>query len=172
MSVIDAERIDSAGGSIRVYAKKGEHKISKRAQDILNKEEEMGIYNGEVFVDFEKKINSIKHNLNKLLRECKENGKIVGIGAPGRSNTLLNFAKIDTNLIDYAVEKKGSPKIGLFTPGMHIPIIDEEIVFKEQPEYALILSWHIGTELMDIFRKKGYKGKFITPLPEPKIIND
>ena len=62
-------------------------------------------------------------------------------------------------------------KEGLLTPGTHIPVVDEEKIFKDQPEYALLLSWHIGEELMRIYRKIGYKGKFIMPLPEAKIID-
>ncbi|MBU2219983.1 methyltransferase, partial [Patescibacteria group bacterium] len=65
----------------------------------------------------------------------------------------------------------GSPKIGMFTPGTHIPVMDEEKLFKKQPEYALVLSWHIGEELMKLMKKFGYKGKFIIPLPKPKIVS-
>ena len=105
-------------------------------------------------------------------REKKEGARIVTIGAPARGNSLLNFVKIDQDLIDYACEKGGSPKIGLFTPGSHIPIVDEKKLFDEQPEYALMLSWHIGDELMKKLRELGYHGKFILPLPEPHIVEN
>ena len=73
-------------------------------------------------------------------------------------------------LLDYIGEKSGSPKIGLYTPGTHIPVVDEKEIVKNQPDYVLVLSWHIGDELMGIMRKLGYKGKFIIPLPKPKIV--
>ena len=105
-----------------------------------------------------------------LLKVKKTGATIVGVSSAARSNTLLGFSKINTDILSYAGEKKGSPKIGLYTPGTHIPVVDEAQIFAEQPEYALILSWHIGEELMRIYRKLGYKGKFIMPLPVPRII--
>jgi len=171
MSVVDAEYIEAAGGSIRVYAKKGSHPLSERAQQMLDEEEKMGILDGRAFENFETKINKAKQNLLTLILDCKKSGsRIVGIGAPGRSNTLLGYTHIDNTLLDYAVEKKGSPKIGLFTPGTHIPIIDEEKLFTDQPEYGLLLSWHIADELTKKLRALGFRGKFIVPLPEAKIL--
>ena len=82
----------------------------------------------------------------------------------------MGFTKITTDILDYACEKKGSPKIGLFTPGTHIPVFEEEKLLKEQPEYALVLSWHIGMELIKKTKEAGFKGKFIMPLPIPRII--
>lgn len=170
-SLIDAERIEAAGGSIRVYAKKGKHEMSSRAKELIEKEEEIGLYNDETLERFKKNAMKVKHDLMALLLSCKREGvRIVSIGAPARGSSFLNFTKIDNTILDYACEKKGSPKIGLFTPGTHIPIVDEEKLFTEQPEYALILSWHIGKELMALIRKLGYKGKFIMPLPEPRIV--
>ena len=69
------------------------------------------------------------------------------------------------------MEIKGSNKIGKYMSGTKIPILDEKILYKEQPEYALIFSWHISKEIIHNLKKKGYKGKFIIPLPDPKIIS-
>lgn len=172
MSMIDAQRIEAAGGSIRVYAKKGNHPPSEHLNALLVMEEKMGIYDSNAFEPLAQKIGNIKRDLMALLLKCKQDGKrIVGIGAPGRSNTLLNYAHIDSSILDYAVEKQGSPKIGLFTPGTHVPIVDEEILYTDQPDYGLLLSWHIGEELVKKLRESGYKGKFISPLPEPKILD-
>lgn len=172
MSIVDAEHIEAAGGSIRVYAKKGIHQLSERAKRILDEEEKMGILDGRAFENFEKKISRAKQNLLTLILDCKKSGsRIVGIGAPGRSNTLLGYMHIDNTILDYAVEKRGSPKIGLFTPGTHIPIVGEEILFTDQPEYGLLLSWHIADELTAKLRARGYHGKFIVPLPEAKILD-
>lgn len=171
MTVVDAERITAAGGSIRVYALKGKQEVSPRVQEIINYEEKIGVYDGSALEGFAKKVKQAKNDLTTLLKKIKDGGgTIVGIGAPARSNTMLNYMGIDKNILDYAVEKKGSPKIGLFTPGTHIPIVDEEKLFTDQPEYALMLSWHIGEELIKKLKELGYNGKFIIPLPEPKII--
>lgn len=170
MTVVDAERITSSGGSVRVYAMKGKHAQSKRVKELITKEEKAGLYDIEKLRAFAKQAVEAKHALLALLITCKqEGGRIVGIGSPCRSNTLLGFSKIDEQLLDYIVERPGSLKIGMFTPGTHIPVLDEALLFQDQPEYALILSWHIGPELMEKLRAAGYKGKFIMPLPEPKI---
>jgi SAM-dependent methyltransferase len=172
MSVIDAERISAAGGSIRVYAKRGKHPMSERVKQLIAEEEKAGLYSGTSLNDFAKRVIEAKHNLLALLLKCKlENKKIVGVGSPARSNTMLGFSNIDSNILDYAFEKTGSPKIGLYTPGTHIPVVDEKQFFVDQPDYALVLSWHIGEELMQKLRASGYKGKFIMPLPVPRIIN-
>jgi hypothetical protein len=82
----------------------------------------------------------------------------------------MGFTEINKDMLDYICEKKGSPKIGLFTPGTHIPVVEEKQLFEDQPEYALILAWHIGEELAQKLRTQGYKGKFIIPLPKPRIV--
>lgn len=172
LNLVDAERISVAGGSIRVYATKGKERSSRRVRDIIRREVITGLYDQKRLKSFASKARSAKHKLLALILECKKRGaRIVGIGAPARSNTLLGFAKIDSDVLDYNAERKGSPKIGLFTPGTHIPVVDEARVFREQPEYALVLSWHIGGELIKKLRESGYRGKFIMPLPEPRIIS-
>ncbi len=172
-TLIDAERITAAGGSIRVYAMKGTHPVNQRVHDLIAAEEAAGLYDEVVLKNFAKRAISARHHLLPLLLECKNKGaKIVGIGAPARSNSLLGFTHIDNLILDYACERSGSPKIGLFTPGTHLPIVDEKQLFIDQPDYALVLSWHIGEELMKKLRELGYKGKFIVPLPEPKIIEN
>jgi len=99
-----------------------------------------------------------------------KNKTIVGAGCPGRSITLLSFCEINNNLIDYIAEQSSSLKLNLFTPTTHIKIVDEKRLIKEQPDYVLVLAWHYGKSVMYNLRKKGYKGKFIMPLPKLKII--
>ena len=97
--------------------------------------------------------------------------KIIGVGCPGRSITLLAYCNITNQLIDYVAEQSSSLKLNMFTPTTHIKIIDEKNMIKNQPDYALILSWHYGKSVIQNLKKKGYKGKFIIPLPTPKIVN-
>lgn len=171
MSMVDAERVEAAGGSIRVYAIKGDRHPSEQLKRLIETEDSAGIYDDGAFNKLSEPVKQAKLNLLELLIACKkENKRVVGIGAPGRSNTLLNYMHIDNQILDYAVEKGGSPKIGLFTPGTHIPIVDEKILFSDQPDYGLLLSWHIADELTAKLRSLGYRGKFIVPLPEPKIL--
>ena len=77
---------------------------------------------------------------------------------------------LNEDIVDYILEVSGSHKIGKYMPGTNIHIVDEKIVLKKKPDYLLLFSWLISKTLMKIFRKKGYKGKFIIPLPNPKIV--
>ena len=83
---------------------------------------------------------------------------------------MINYLGVDENIIQYICEKKGSLKIGKFIPGTKIKVIDENFLFKDQPDYAVIFSWHIAKDLIKILKKKGFKGKFIIPLPIPKVV--
>lgn len=174
LSIVDAQRITAAGGSIRVVAKKGEHEMSERAREIIAHEKEIGANDKETLQAFGRNAVNAKLSLLNLLTGIKMQGaNIATVGAPARGSSMLNFVGMDTDLLDYACEKSGSPKIGLFTPGTHIPIVDESILFgDQQPEYALMLSWHIGEELMKKIRQLGFRGTFIMPLPEPKLITN
>lgn len=171
MSVIDAERIEAAGGSIRVYVKKAPHPMSARAKKILVEEKKMGLYDLKTLHSFARRVHDAKHDFVALLTKLKKTGaSIAGITSAGRSNALLGFTKINNTLLDYNAEKKGSPKIGMYTPGTHIPVVEEGRLILDQPEYAVVLSWHIGEELMKKTRAAGYKGKFVLPLPAARVV--
>lgn len=171
-TLVDAERISAAGGSIRVFAMKGKRQQSDRVKKLIAEEKRAGIYDKKFWEKFREQVLTAKNDLMTLLLQCKkEGGRIVGLTSSARSNTLLGFTGINNQFLDYIGEKIGSPKIGLFTPGTHIPVVDEAIIIKDQPEYVLVSSWHIGEELMKKIQEMGYKGKFIIPLPKPKIID-
>jgi len=97
--------------------------------------------------------------------------EVYGIGAPSRASTLVNYVGFDEHMMSVVLETPGSKKIGMYMPGTRIPIEDEARLYTHQPEYALLLSWHIADELMPKLRAKGFKGKFIIPLPEPRIVD-
>ena len=119
----------------------------------------------------QKRVVQSKIDLYSILKNIKKNNKkICGIGAPARASTLINFVGLDENIIDYVVEIDGSKKIGYYMPGTKIPIFSEKKLLINQPEYAVIFSWHIAAELKSKLKKRGYKGKFIVPLPTPYII--
>jgi hypothetical protein len=106
-----------------------------------------------------------------ILKEIRsKNQKVYGIGAPSRASTLVNYVGLDDTIIDCVLEIKGSYKIGKYMPGTLIPVLEESKLIEDQPEYALLLSWHIADELIPKLKEKGYTGKFIVPLPTPRII--
>jgi hypothetical protein len=171
MEVFDCERISSHGGSIRVYASfKGKFPKTQNIQKILGKEDELKLTSFSTYEEFAKRVYENKKNLNTLLNKIKLSGNsIVGISAPARSSTILNFCNIDSNVLDYIAEKS-SLKIGKLTPGSHIDVVDDEKLINDQPDYALLLSWHLSDSIISKIKKDGYLGKIIVPLPKPKII--
>lgn len=132
--------------------------------------EKNSVTNLDSFRRFKNDVVLTKLKLNSLLCDIKKSGqRIYGISAPSRATTLINYVGIDDGMLDCVVEIKGSHKIGKYVPGTLIPILDEEQFFKDQPEYALLLSWHIADELIPKLKAKGYRGHFIVPLPKPEI---
>jgi hypothetical protein len=112
-----------------------------------------------------------KLRLLSMLRDLKEKGaRIAGISAPSRASTLVNYVGLDESLIDYVCEIPGSLKIGKCMPGTQIPVVDETRLFEDQPDCAVIFSWHIADELAPKLKAKGFRGKLITPLPEPRTL--
>ena len=73
--------------------------------------------------------------------------------------------------MQYVCEVEGSYKIGNYMPGTNIPIVSEKTLYRDKPKYAMLLSWHISKELIKNLKKKGFKGKFIIPLPKPRIVS-
>ena len=89
---------------------------------------------------------------------------------PSRASTLVNYVGLDEGIIDYVCEIPGSLKIGKYMPGTQIPVVEESRLFEEQPDCALIFSWHIADELAPKLRSKGYRGQLLTPLPVPRAL--
>lgn len=173
-TITDVERISNYGGSIRVYATKGKKlPQSDRLLQLIEQEEREGIYKKSTYDIFQKKIIKSKIDLQYLLLDIKKEGKTVaGIGCPGRSSTLINYCNIDSDLMPYIAEQSTSLKLGLYLPKVHTPIVDEEILFKEQPDYVLMLSWHYAKPIINNLRAKGLNSKIIIPLPEVYVIED
>ena len=100
----------------------------------------------------------------------RDGSRVYGVGAPSRASTLVNYVGLDDSIIDCVLEIKGSYKIGKYMPGTLIPVLEEQKLFEDQPEYALLLSWHIGDELAAKLRELGFRGKFLCPLPSPRLL--
>ena len=171
LQVIDARAIPTHGGSIRVYAaRSGAYPVQPTVSEILATEP-TGNAMRERLKQFRHEVMLSKLRLLSLLREIKETGaRVCGISAPSRASTLINYVGLDDSFVDYVVEIKGSLKIGKYIPGTVIPVIEEALLFKEQPDYAIIFSWHIADELASKLRARGYRGKFIVPLSVPRIL--
>jgi len=172
LEVVHAKAIPTHGGSIRVYAaRKGRFPVRPSVSEML--EAERPRLTPETFESFRRGVAASKLRLLHLLARIKETGgRIVGIGAPSRASTLIHYVGLDDGIVDCVLEVAGSHKIGKYIPGTRIPVWEEARLFAEQPEYALLLSWHIADELAPKLRAKGYGGKFIVPLPEPRVLGE
>lgn len=171
LEVFHARPIPSHGGSIRVYAaRKGTQKVQDSVAKMLAAEPR-GAAMAERLVRFRHDVVLSKLRLMAMLRDLKEKGaRIAGISAPSRASTMVNYVGLDEGIIDYVVEIAGSLKIGKCMPGTGIPVVDEARLFEDQPDAALIFSWHIADELAPKLRAKGFRGQLITPLPVPRSL--
>lgn len=171
LEIFHAHPIRTHGGSIRVFAARmNRYKIFDSVSMMLQSEPSKDQLRQRL-LQFKQDVLLSKLKLLSIIEKIKtRNERIFAVGAPSRASTLINYVGLDDGIIDCIVEVSGSLKIGKYLPGTMIPIFEEDKLFNEQPEYALILSWHIADELMLSLRKKGYKGKFIIPLPYPHII--
>ena len=169
LEVFHARAIPTHGGSIRVYAaRQGTRPVDDSVAKLLAAEPR-----GEAMLarlkSFRNDVMLSKLRLLAMIRELKEQGaRICGISAPSRASTLVNYLGLDEAIIDYVCEIAGSLKIGKCMPGTSIPVIEESRLFSDQPDCAVIFSWHIADELAPKLRAKGYRGKLVTPLPVPR----
>ena len=144
--IYKVEKIDTHGGSIRIYVKKNSKtKIGKSVKLFLKQEEKFGIKNYETYQDFAKKVYKIRDNVRKNIFKLKsKNAKIIGYGSPAKATTALNFFGI-SNEIEFIIEDN-KLKHKKFLPGVNIPITSKSQI-KEKPDYALVLAWNFFDEI-------------------------
>ena len=124
----------------------------------------------ETLAQFARAVTQSKLDLLGLLKEIKVGGvRVYGVGAPSRASTLINYVGLDNGILDCVLEINGSYKIGKYVPGTTIPVVDEERLFQDQPEYALLLSWHIADELIPKLTSRGFNGRYVIPLPKARV---
>jgi hypothetical protein len=171
MGIVGLKRLRVHGGSIRVAVQKSRAPQAPVVAQILNEEEERGLDSMDTYRDFAERVRVIGGELVDLLRSLKARGKrTVGYGAPAKGNTLLNFCKIGTEILDYVIDATPS-KHGRYTPGMHIPVFPETRFRSDRPDYALLLAWNYADDILKkevAFRERG--GKFIIPIPHPAVV--
>jgi 2-polyprenyl-3-methyl-5-hydroxy-6-metoxy-1,4-benzoquinol methylase len=171
LEIVDAERISTHGGSIRVFAaRRGFYPVRDSVLSLGQAEDRAGLASLDTYAHFAERVRQHRRDLLSELVSIRQRGdRVMGIGAPAKGNTLLNYCRLDPDFLECLVETS-SLKIGLFAPGSHIPVVNESRLFEKQPEYALLLSWNIADELVPKLRANGFKGRFILPVPKVQVL--
>ena len=175
LELFDVEELPTHGGSLRIYGHHKQdttHTMTDRYNELKQREKVAGFERLQTYATFAEKVKETKRNLIEFLIEAKRKGKtIVGYGAPGKGNTLLNYCGIRTDFIDYTVDRNPY-KQGKYTPGTHIPIHAPEKIRETRPDYMLILPWNLKEEIMSqMAHVREWGGKFIVPIPQLTVFD-
>jgi len=174
--LFDVEELPTHGGSLRIYARHaddGARPVTERTRSLRQREVDLGLTRMETYQGFGEQVKETKRKLLEFLIGAKRAGKkVVGYGAPGKGNTLLNYCGVRTDFIDFTVDRNPY-KQGKFLPGTHIPIHAPERIREARPDYLLILPWNLRDEIvkqMSYVREWGCR--FVVPIPEVRILDE
>jgi SAM-dependent methyltransferase len=174
LRVFDVEELPTHGGSLRVFACRGDDRRAEEAglDHVRAKEAEAGLADDAVYVNFAEQVRETKRQLFALLSDIKRQGKsIVGYGAPAKGNSLLNYCGIGRDMLDFTVDR--SPhKQGMYLPGTRLEIRPPEAIDAARPDYVLILPWNLKTEIVEqMSHVRSWGGQFIVPIPVAEIVS-
>lgn len=170
LELFDVDELPTHGGSIRIYAKhqeNNEQAISPNLQALLNKEKEKGMLDMSYYNNFQQKALKIKMDITAFLIEQKKKGKkVAAYGAAAKGNTLLNYCGIKSDLIDFVVDANPH-KQNKFMPASHIPVVTEDYLKKEKPDFVFVLPWNLKDEITNqLAYIKDWGAKFVFAIPE------
>lgn len=173
LRLFDVEELPTHGGSLRIFLchqGNGERTTSPAVEHLRRSEEAFGLNRVECYAQFRERVEETKRKILALLIDLRRQGKrIVGYGAPGKGNTLLNYCGIRTDFLEYTVDRNPY-KQGKFLPGSRIPIFHPERISETRPDYVFILPWNFKNEIMaQMSGIRAWGGKFIVPIPEPVV---
>lgn len=166
----DVRRLPIHGGSLRLYAEKREN-VRPAVASLLRIEATQAVDRFSYYTDFAQRVMTLKAALLEMLQGLKAGGnRIAAYGAAAKATTLINYVGIGKDLIEFVVDRN-THKQGLYMPGQHIPIFGPEKLLREMPDFVLLLAWNFADEILaqqEQYRQSG--GRFILPVPEPKIL--
>ncbi len=174
LEMFDVEELGTHGGSLRIYAQhqgSGLQPVSSRVQDLLAREKEKGLTSLSYYDNFQQKAEKVKLDLLAFLISQKREGKkVAAYGAAAKGNTLLNFCGVKNDLISYVVDANPH-KQNKWLPASHIPVVNEQHLKHDKPDYVIILPWNLKEEITaQLSYIKGWNGAFVIPIPELQLI--
>jgi 2-polyprenyl-3-methyl-5-hydroxy-6-metoxy-1,4-benzoquinol methylase len=175
LTLFDVEQLSTHGGSLRIYGRHAADSgkpVGPRVQELLDLESSKGYGRLETYASFDGRVRKTKRALLEFLVDAKNRGKkIVGYGAPGKGNTLLNYCGIRTDFLDFTVDRNPY-KQSKYTPGTHIPILAPPRLMEARPDYVLILPWNLKDEItQQLAGIRAWGGKFVVPIPSVQILD-
>lgn len=173
LAIFDVEELTTHGGSLRVFAQRanaGSHLVTPRVSEVLTREATAGMTTTGYYAGFQARADKIKNDFLSFLIETNRKGKkIAAYGAAAKGNTLMNYAGVRPDLLPWVVDRNPS-KQGKYMPGSRIPIVNEQRLREERPDYIVILPWNLRDEVMrQLDYIRAWDGKFVTAVPELRV---
>lgn len=174
LTIFDVDEIPTHGGSLRIYVRHDNDDskpVAASVNDILQRELAAGMDRLETYRGFSERVIATKHQLLEFLIKAKREGKqVVGYGAPGKGNTLLNYCGISTDFLDYTVDRNPY-KHGKYLPGSRIPVFSTDKIAETKPDIILILPWNLKDEIVEqLSYARDWNAQFVIPIPEVTIV--
>lgn len=174
LRLFDVEELPTHGGSLRIYACHADAPQSTMPTVELLREREIqaGLGRLDTYTGFAEQVKATKRDILEFLIGARRAGKrVVGYGAPGKGNTLLNYCGIRTDFLDFTVDRNPL-KQGRYTPGTRIPILAPEAIDEARPDYIFILPWNLQEEIVSkMGHVRAWGGRFVVPIPAVRVID-
>jgi len=173
LCVFDVEQLPTHGGSLRVYAQRsdtGARLVESRVAELMRVETQVGIETAAYYEGFQARADDIRDGVVTFLIEVRRAGKrVAAYGAAAKGNTLLNYAGVRPGLLPWVVDRNPA-KQGQYMPGSRIPIVDEERLRRERPDYVLVLPWNLKAEVMNqLAYIREWGGQFVCAVPRLEV---
>jgi SAM-dependent methyltransferase len=169
LQVFRVDELPTHGGSLRVFvriAAKGLEPVETSVQDLLDREHQAGMLSADYYTGFQEKALKVKDDFLRFLLDAKANGKsVAGYGAAAKGNTLLNYGGVGPDAVRFVADRNPS-KQGKYLPGSRIPIVGEEVLKTEKPDFIVIFPWNIKEEVVDqLSYAREWGAQFVTAVP-------